>query len=100
MVLLMFFQAVYFGHFLSFYTMQLEPPKLLRTVLGALGVRHGVAAGTQRLYASCYQNVFMSLSALVVPPLLLPAGVGFLLVSSDGGNILLMKYNQYRITRA
>ena len=28
-VLLMFFQAVYFGHFLSFYTMQLEPPKLL-----------------------------------------------------------------------
>ena len=27
MVLLMFFQAVYFGHFLSFYTMQLEPPK-------------------------------------------------------------------------
>ena len=23
----MFFQAVYFGHFLSFYTMQLEPPK-------------------------------------------------------------------------
>ena len=27
MVLLMFFQAVYFGHFLSFYTMLLEPPK-------------------------------------------------------------------------
>ena len=27
MVLLMFFRAVYFGHFLSFYTMQLEPPK-------------------------------------------------------------------------
>ena len=27
MVLLMFFQAVYFGHFLSFYTMQLEPSK-------------------------------------------------------------------------
>ena len=23
----MFFEAVYFGHFLSFYTMQLEPPK-------------------------------------------------------------------------
>ena len=23
----MFFQAVYLGHFLSFYTMQLEPPK-------------------------------------------------------------------------
>ena len=27
MVLLMFFQAVYFGHFLLFSTMQLEPPK-------------------------------------------------------------------------
>ena len=27
MILLMFFEAVYFGHFLSFYTMQLEPPK-------------------------------------------------------------------------
>ena len=31
-------------------------PFLLRTVLGALGVRHGVAAGTQRLSASCYQK--------------------------------------------
>ena len=28
MVLLMFFQAVYFRHFLSFYTMQLGPPKI------------------------------------------------------------------------
>ena len=27
MVLLMFFQALYFEYFLSFYTMQLEPPK-------------------------------------------------------------------------
>ena len=27
MVLLVFFEAVYFGHFLSLYTMQLEPPK-------------------------------------------------------------------------
>ena len=27
MVLFMFFEALYFGHFLSFYTMQLEPPK-------------------------------------------------------------------------
>ena len=27
MVLLMFFEALYFGHFLSFYTMQPEPPK-------------------------------------------------------------------------
>ena len=29
MVLLMVFQAVYFGDFLSFYTMQLEPPKIV-----------------------------------------------------------------------
>ena len=27
MVLFMFSEALYFGHFLSFYTMQLEPPK-------------------------------------------------------------------------
>ena len=27
MVLLMFFEALYFGHLLLFYTMQLEPPK-------------------------------------------------------------------------
>ena len=27
MVLLLFFEALYFGHFLSFYTLQLEPPK-------------------------------------------------------------------------
>ena len=42
----------------------------------------------------------MSLSALVVPLLLLAAGVGFLLLVFDGQNILLMKYNQYRITEA
>ena len=30
---------------------------LLSTFLGALGVRHGVAAGKQRLSASCYQKV-------------------------------------------
>ena len=29
MVLLMFFEALYFAHFLSFYTMQLEPPKFV-----------------------------------------------------------------------
>ena len=39
-------------------------PFLFRTVLGALAVRHGVAAGTQRLSAFWYQKVFMSLSAL------------------------------------
>ena len=46
------------------------------------------------------QNVFMSLSALVVPLLLLAAGVGFLLLVFDAENDLLMKYKQYRITQA
>ena len=31
-------------------------PFLLMTDLGTLDVRHGVAAGTQRLSASCYQK--------------------------------------------
>ena len=43
---------------------------------------------------------FMSLSALVLPLLLLAAGVGFLLLAFEGQNVLLMKYNQYRITQA
>ena len=42
----------------------------------------------------------MSLSALVVPLLLLAACVGFLMLVFDGENVLLMKYNQYRITQA
>ena len=42
----------------------------------------------------------MSLSALIAPLLLLAAGVGFLLRVCDGTNVLLMKYNQYRITQA
>ena len=33
----MFFEAVYFGHFLSFYTMQLEPPKTHRNQMAADG---------------------------------------------------------------
>ena len=41
----------------------------------------------------------MSLSTLVVPLLLLAAGVGFLLLVFDGANVLLMKYNQYGITQ-
>ena len=36
MVLLMFFEAVYFGHFLSFYTMQLEPPKRLMDIMSVI----------------------------------------------------------------
>ena len=42
----------------------------------------------------------MSLSALIVPLLLLAAGVGFLLLVFDGENVLLVKYNQYEITQA
>ena len=42
----------------------------------------------------------MSLSALIVPLLLLAAGVGFLLLVFDEENVLLMKYNQFRITQA
>ena len=42
----------------------------------------------------------MSLSPLILPLLLLAAGVRFLLLVFDGKNVLLMKYNQYRITQA
>ena len=42
----------------------------------------------------------MSLSALIVPLLLLAAGVGFLLLIFDRENVLLLKYNQFRITQA
>ena len=68
----------------------------------ALDVRHGVAAGTQRLSASCYQNVLKCFQhcVFVVPLLLLAAGVGFLLLVFDDGNVLLLKYNHSRITQA
>ena len=42
----------------------------------------------------------MSLSALIVPLLLLATGLRFLLLVFHGENVLLMKYNQYRITQA
>ena len=42
----------------------------------------------------------MSPLAPIVPLLLLAAGVGFLLLVGDGENVLLVKYNQYRITQA
>ena len=51
-------------------------------------------------YSHTREKAFMSLSALVVPLLLLAAGVGFLLFFFDGENVSLMKYNQYRITQA
>ena len=40
-----------------FVSMLVRPSCLYMTDLGALDVRHGVAAATQRLYASCYQKV-------------------------------------------
>ena len=42
----------------------------------------------------------MSISAPIVPLLLLAVKVGFLLLVFDEGNVLLMKYNQFRITEA
>ena len=36
----------------------------------------------------------------VVPLLLLAAGVGFLLLVFDEENVLLLKYNQFRMTQA
>ena len=42
----------------------------------------------------------MSLSALLVPLLLLAGGVGFLLLGLEGEYVLVMEYNQYRITQA
>ena len=48
------------------YCPYFSSPFLLRTVLGALVVRHGVAAGTQGLSASCYQNVFMRVFQLLL----------------------------------
>ena len=46
------------------------------------------------------ESFYESLSALIVPLLLLAAGVGFLLLVSDEENVLLMKYKQFRITQA
>ena len=73
---------------------------LARTVLSALGVRHGVAAGTQRLSALCYQKCLKEFFQLFVAPLLLlAAGVGFLLLVYDEENFLLLKYKHPRITQ-
>ena len=46
------------------------------------------------------ESFYESLSALIVPLLLLAAGVGFLLLAFDEETVLLMKYNQVRITQA
>ena len=46
------------------------------------------------------RKLFSVFQLFVVPLLLLAAGVGFLLLVFDGENVLLMKYNQYRITQA
>ena len=46
------------------------------------------------------ERFYESLSALIVPLLLLAAGVGFLLLVFDEESVLLMKYNQFRISQA
>ena len=49
----------------------------------------------------CYQKVLKEFFQLfIVPLLLLAAGVGFLLLVFDDENVLLLKYNQLRITQA
>ena len=45
MVLLMLSEALYFGHFLSFYTMQLEPPKIRQKDAPDWSIRGGVEHG-------------------------------------------------------
>ena len=47
------------------------------TDLGALVVRHGVAAGTQRQSASATRRFYSDFNTVFVPLLLLAAGVGF-----------------------
>ena len=46
------------------------------------------------------ESFYESFSSFSVPLLLLAAGVGFLLLVFDGENVLLTKYNEYRITQA
>ena len=46
------------------------------------------------------ESFYESFSALIVPILLLAAGVGFLLLVFDEETVLLMKYNQFRMTQA
>ena len=51
----MVFEALYFGHFLSFYTMQLEPPKHVRRYawkmrpLRVIAGRRGTGRGGLRI---------------------------------------------------
>ena len=47
MVLLTFFEALYFGHFLSFYTMHLEPPKSMPSPGQAWGTKAFLVDGAQ-----------------------------------------------------
>ena len=62
----MFFQAVYFGHFLSFYTMQLEPPKV--DGVGS-GRRGWCRCGCSGLGAGCGRFVRAVWSGVMVVPL-------------------------------
>ena len=78
----------------------IHPPKEL------MGLPSPICMATVLVFImlACFSNlggkkVFMSLSALILPLLLLAAGVGFLLFVCDGENVLLMKYNQFRISQ-
>ena len=85
-----------------FLCVHLRPPFCLyMTDLGALVVRHGVAAGTQRQSASATRKFYSDFNTVFVPFLLLAAGVGFsccLFLMSK--MFCLLKYNQSRIAQA
>ena len=86
MVLLMFFEALYFGHFLSFYTMQLEPPKSMGICIAApstklitlphSGAARGLLApsGTYRGQSGKGTRCTVSRSSSLLNPRLSPTG--------------------------
>ena len=56
----MFFEALYFGHLLSFYTMQLEPPKTLSMIFSLGENQQGAFKTNARNKHKCEQmrNLF------------------------------------------
>ena len=62
---------------------------------GLLPVRRDCLPLATKKVLKCFQHC-----VFVVPLLLLAAGVGFLLLVFDEENVLLLKYNQSRITQA
>ena len=72
------------------------------TDLGALDLRHGVAAGTQRRSASATRRFYSDFNTVCLLCLYccLLLVYGFLLLVFDEENGLLLKYKQSRITQA